>query len=113
MTNVFIESSDFDIGDGESFAFINRIIPDIKFLSNSDAGKVNIVLKTRDFPGDTLTTASTTQIAASTSKADVRARARQITLRLESDDDATNTGNDNVGWRLGATRMDVRSDGRR
>ena len=113
MTNVFIESSDFDIGDGESFAFVNRIIPDIKFLSNSDAGKVNIVLKTRDFPGDTLTTASTTQIAASTSKADVRARARQITLRLESDDDATNTGNENVGWRLGATRMDVRSDGRR
>ena len=35
MTNVFIESSDFDIGDGESFAFINRIIPDIKFLSNT------------------------------------------------------------------------------
>ncbi len=71
------------------------------------------MLKTRNFPGNTLTTASTTQIAASTSKADVRARARQITLRLESDDDATNTGNENVGWRLGATRMDVRSDGRR
>ena len=113
MTNVFIESSDFDIGDGESFAFINRIIPDIKFLSNTSGGKVNLVLKTRDFPGDSLTTASTSQIAASTSKADIRARARQIILRLESDDDAANTGNDNVGWRLGATRMDVKSDGRR
>jgi len=113
MTNVFIESSDFDIGDGESFAFINRIIPDIKFLSNSSEGKVNMVLKTRNYPGDTLTTASTSQIAASTSKADIRARARQVTLRLESDDDATSAGNDNVGWRLGATRMDVKSDGRR
>jgi len=110
---VFIESSDFDIGDGESFAFINRIIPDIKFLSNTSGGKVNLVLKTRDFPGESLTTASTSQIAASTSKADIRARARQIILRLESDDDAANAGNDNVGWRLGATRMDVKSDGRR
>ena len=72
-----------------------------------------MVLKTRNYPGDTLTTASTSQIAASTSKADIRARARQVTLRLESDDDATSAGNDNVGWRLGATRMDVKSDGRR
>ena len=71
------------------------------------------MLKTRDYPGDTLTTASTSQIAASTSKADIRARARQITLRLESDDNATSPGNNNVGWRLGATRMDVRPDGRR
>ena len=113
MTNVFIESSDFDIGDGEAFGFVNRIIPDIKFLSNSDAGQVNMVLKTRNYPGDSLTTASTSVIASNTSKADVRARARQITLRLESDDDASNSGNSNVGWRLGATRLDIRPDGRR
>ena len=113
MTNVFIESSDVDIDDGENFAFINRIIPDIKFLSNSSAGKVNLVLKTRDYPGDTLTTASTSQIAADTSKTDIRARARQITFRLESDDDAGSSGNDNVGWRLGATRLNVQPDGRR
>lgn len=113
MTNVFIESSDFDIGDGEAFGFVNRIIPDIKFLSNSDAGQVNMVLKTRNYPGDSLTTASTSVIASNTSKADVRARARQITLRLESDDDATDSGNSNVGWRLGATRLDIRADGRR
>ena len=113
MTNVFIESSDFDIGDGESFGFVRRIIPDIKFLSNSDAGKVNVVLKTRNYPGDTLTTASTSAIQSTTTKADVRARARQIALRLESDDDATNTGNSDVGWRLGATRIDIQPDGRR
>lgn len=113
MTNVFIESSDFDIGDGEAFGFINRIIPDIKFLSNSAAGQVNMVLKTRNYPGDSLTTASTSVIASNTSKADVRARARQITLRLESDDDASNSGNSDVGWRLGATRLDIRPDGRR
>ena len=113
MTNVFIESSDFDIGDGESFGFVRRIIPDIKFLSNSDTGQVNAVLKTRNYPGDTLTTASTSVIESNTSKADVRARARQIVFRLESDDDAHNTGNSDVGWRLGATRLDIQTDGRR
>jgi len=113
MTNVFIESSDFDIGDGESFGFVRRIIPDIKFLSNSDTGQVNAVLKTRNYPGDTLTTASTSVIESNTSKADVRARARQIVFRLESDDDADNSGNSDVGWRLGATRLDIQTDGRR
>ena len=113
MTNVFIESSDFDIGDGENFGFVRRIIPDIKFLSNSDTGQVNAVLKTRNYPGDTLATASTSVIESNTSKADVRARARQIVFRLESDDDAHNTGNSDVGWRLGATRLDIQTDGRR
>ena len=112
MTNVFIESSDFDIGDGEQFAFINRIIPDIRFLSNSSEGQVNIVLKTRNFPGDNLSTNSTTAISSTTQQSHVRARARQAVLRVESDDDNT-AANTSTGWRLGATRMDVRSDGRR
>ena len=112
MTNVFIESSDFDIGDGEQFAFINRVIPDVKFLNNSDGGKVNVVLKTRNFPGDTLTTNSTSAVSSTTQQAHVRGRARQVVLRLESDDDDSNANND-TGWRLGATRIDTRSDGRR
>ena len=112
MTNVFVESSDFDIGDGEQFAFINRMIPDIRFLSNSDGGQVNIVLKTRNFPGDTLTTNSTSAISSSTQQSHVRARARQAVVRIESDDDNV-SANTATGWRLGATRLDVRTDGRR
>ena len=112
MTNVFVESSDFDIGDGEQFAFINKMIPDIRFLSNSTGGQVNLVLKTRNFPGDTLTTNSTSAITSSTQQSHVRARARQAVVRVESDDDNT-TANTETGWRLGATRLDVRADGRR
>ena len=112
MTNVFVESSDFDIGDGEQFAFINRMIPDIRFLSNSSGGQVNVVLKTRNFPGDTLTTNSTSVITSSTQQSHVRARARQAVVRIESDDDNV-PGNTETGWRLGATRLDVRADGRR
>ena len=112
MTNVFIESSDFDIGDGEQFAFISRIIPDLRFVSNSSAGAVNMVLKTRNAPGDTLVTNSTNVITSTTSQKFVRARARQAAVRIESDDDDTSS-NSSVGWRLGATRLDVRPDGRR
>jgi len=111
MTNVFIESSDFDLAEGEQFAFIRRIIPDFKFLENS-AGTVNVVLKTRNSPGDSLVVKNTSSITSSTSKADVRARARQAVVRVESDDDNV-SGNTGTGWRLGATRLDINPDGRR
>jgi len=113
MTNVFIESSDMDIGDGEQFSFIKRIIPDYKFIKDDNQGNVNIVLKTRNFPGDSLTTNSTSAISANTQQAYVRSRSRQIALRFESNDDATDDGNLGIGWRLGATRIDIKPDGRR
>jgi len=114
MTNVFIESSDMDIGDGEQYSFIKRIIPDYKFIQDTtNNGSVNVVLKTRNFPGDSLTTNSTSAITSSTQQAFVRSRSRQIALRFESDDDATNNGNLSIGWRLGATRIDIKPDGRR
>tara|TARA_R110001583_G_scaffold60048_1_gene178743 strand:+ start:8625 stop:10490 length:1866 start_codon:yes stop_codon:yes gene_type:complete len=112
MTNVYIESSDFDIGEGEQFSFISRIIPDIRFLDNSSEGQVNFVLKTRNFPGDSLATNSTSVITSTTQQAYVRARARQAAVRLESDDDDV-SANTSTGWRLGATRLDIKPDGRR
>jgi hypothetical protein len=113
MTNVFIESSDFDIGEGDQFTFIRRIIPDFKFIENQNNGSINIVVKTRNFPGDSLTTNSTNEINETTQQAYVRGRARQMVLRFESNDDATNNGNLGIGWRLGATRIDIKADGRR
>tara|TARA_R100001463_G_scaffold124691_1_gene181832 strand:- start:49287 stop:51149 length:1863 start_codon:yes stop_codon:yes gene_type:complete len=112
MTNVFIESSDFDIADGEQYAFISKMIPDFKFLANSSGGTVNLVLKTRNFPGDSLTTSNTSSVSSDTQQTHIRARGRQAVLRVESDDDNVN-GNTATGWRLGATRMEVRPDGRR
>ena len=111
MTNVFIESSDFDIDPGgEDFQFINRIIPDIKFTGTGATGSngqaVNIVLKRRNFPGEDLTTAVTSTCTSNTTKIDTRVRGRQAVLRIESDDDG-------VGFRVGAMRLDFRPDGRR
>ena len=113
MTGVFIESSDFDIGDGNQFTSISSIIPDINFLQDSNSGSINIVTKVRNFPGESLTTKATSEISSSTTKADVRARGRQAVIRVESNDDQSGDGNVSLGWRLGATRLDVKADGRR
>jgi len=111
MTNVFIESSDFDIGDGEQFSFISRVIPDIKFLDSDTGSNINLLTKTRNFPGDTLTTAATSNITSTTQQNFIRARGRQAVIRISSNDG--DDGNVGVGWRLGSTRYDIRSDGRR
>ena len=113
MTGVFIESSDFDLGDGEQFAFARRIIPDFKFIEDQNNCSVNVVVKTRNFPGDSLSTNSTNEVNSSTQQSFIRARARQMALRIESNDDADNNGNLGVGWRLGATRIDIKADGKR
>jgi hypothetical protein len=114
MDNVFIESADFDIGDGEQFQFVRRFIPDVKFTSNSSGTqKINLVLKARNFPGDSLTTDQTSSFTATTTKVDTRARGRQAAVRFESDDDAETVDRLGVGFRIGATRLDIQPNGRR
>ena len=114
MTNVFIESSDFDLGDGEDFQFVNRIIPDVTFNGTGSVGasgqKVNIILKKRNFPGESLTTGATGSCTSVTTKIDTRVRGRQAVLRVQSDDTDTAIG---MGFKLGATRIETQPDGKR
>jgi len=116
MDNVYVQSADFDFGEGETLAFIKRIIPDIKFINavnTSPNGAVNVVLKKRDFNGESLSTNSTNQVTSSTTQSYVRARGRQFVLRFESDDDNSVGDRKDYKWRLGATRMDIQPSGRR
>jgi hypothetical protein len=95
-----------------NLALSEELFQTLNFYLTLDAGKVNIVVKTRNFPGDSLTTSSTSSIGSTTQQSNIRARGRQAVLRFESDDDDT-AANTSVGWRLGATRLDVKTDGRR
>ena len=116
MTGVFIESADFDVTDGENFTFVKRIIPDVAFVKQvgvNNTPAMNIVLKRRDFPNQTLTTDSTTQVTESSTLSNVRSRTRQVVLRFESDDDATASDQLGYKWRLGSTRLDLQPSGRR
>ena len=114
MDNVFIESADFDLGEGEDFQFIRRCIPDVKFTGNGGTGQaINFVLKARNFPGESLTTDQTTSFTGTTTKIDTRARGRQAAVRFESDDDASTGVRTGVGFRIGGTRLDLQPNGRR
>ena len=74
---------------------------------------INFLLKSRNFPGDTLVTNSTSQITATTRFKSLRARARQIAVRFASDDDLSATDATGYKWRLGTTRVEIQPSGRR
>jgi len=115
MDGVFIESADIDIADGENFAFVKKVIPDVLFdtqTGTSPSPAMNIVVKKRDFNGESLTTDSTTQVTSTATFSSLRTRSRQIVLRFESDDD-NSVDQKNYKWRLGSTRLDVQPSGRR
>ena len=114
MSNVYVESGDFDLGEaGNDIQSVNEIIPDVQFTGTNSASLINCVLKMRNYPGDSLTTKSTSNVSSTTQKLNVRGRARQLVLRFESDDDNVGAYTLGLGFRVGATRVGTRPDGRR
>jgi hypothetical protein len=102
----FIESSVFSIGDGEQFTFISRIIPDLDITSSDADTSVDYIIKARNYPGEALTTVSTSAVTSTTDQSFVRSRARSTVIRIES-------SASDIAWTLGDVRLDVRPDGRR
>ena len=102
----FIESADFDLGDGEQFMFMQRLIPDIDITSSNSSASVDYIVKTRDYPGDSLETNSTNVVTSSTQQSFLRSRSRQAAIRIQS-------STTNLAWTLGDLRLDLRPDGRR
>jgi len=98
----FLESSSFDVGDGDELMYINRIIPDYKFDSNES---VEIFVKVKEFPTDTYKVKGPFAINASTKKLDFRARGRQASVRV--------SGTNNGSWKWGSVRMAMQPDGKR
>jgi hypothetical protein len=110
----YIESSQLDIGEGDKFTFISKIIPDITFRESSGSPSVDFTVKARNYPGgtylqtntDAVERSSTTPVEQFTNQLNIRVRGRSFAFRVDSD----STG---VGWRLGSPRVDIRLDGRR
>jgi hypothetical protein len=116
MTNVFVESADIDISGGDSLTFVKKVMPDMRFITEasvSNSPAMNIVLKRRDYPSNSLITDSTSKITESTEFKNVRTRSRQIVLRFESDDDLPANDQKGYKWRIGSTRLDIQPSGRR
>ena len=100
--SAFIESGDGDIADGETFSFINKVIPDFQNME----GNAIITLKTRDYPNDTRTTGEAVTVNSSTRFYNTRTRGRQSSLKIENDGLGDN-------WRFGTIRINIRPDGKR
>lgn len=109
----YIQSSDFDLGDGEKFMLTRRIIPDVNFVSSTVQNpEINMTVRPRNWPGSNFTNDPSdtqrviqTSINQYTNQVFVRARARQMAIKISSDDLG-------VFWQLGALRLDAREDGK-
>jgi hypothetical protein len=119
--NAYVQSSDFDIGDGHNFGFVWRILPDVNFNgSNVNDPVVTMTVKPRQNSGtpygaadnpavqsyDNYSTRGSYDIQQFDGQVYTRLRGRQMSFRIES-----NTLG--VAWQLGTPRIDIRNDGRR
>lgn len=119
--DAYIQSSDFDIGDGHNFGFVWRILPDVNFNgSTTNQPLVTMTVKPRQNSGTPYGTADNPQVRSAQNYTNVpaytiqefdgqvytRIRGRQMSFRIES-----NTIG--VAWQLGSPRIDIRPDGRR
>jgi len=110
----YIQSSDFDLDDGDNFMLTRRILPDVGFDGSTAASpEVTLTIRPRNFPGSSFSADAAdtqrvieTSVGVYTDQVFVRARARQMALKVRSE-------NLNVQWQLGAPRLDARPDGRR
>jgi hypothetical protein len=102
--NSYVESSAMEISQGgDSLYMVDKVIPD---LTASDDTNLYLTLKTRKYPNSPDIDKGTFTVTNETTKVSTRARARQMTMKLES----TGTNDD---WQLGDFRINTRQDGLR
>lgn len=121
--NAYVEAAPLELSSegsydrGDRMMFIRRVLPDITFRNYGDnpiTPTVNLVFKMMDKPGGGFTSSSSSQVRRSaivpveefTEEVRVRLRGRSVSFRIEG------ASIDTV-WRVGTTRIDVRTDGQR
>ena len=119
--SAYIQSADFNIGDGHNYGFVWRMIPDITFDgSYVNNPQVTFTMRPRQNPGSNYGTASTPTVTSTqnyqsqrnytvqqfTEIIYTRIRGRQMAFKISSDGLGVN-------WQLGVPSIDIRPDGRR
>ena len=112
----FIESGPMDIGDGDKFTLIQKVIPDLTFQGSDSTSSpaATFTIRARNEPGlaysntssGTATRTSTSPVELFTNQINLRARGRSFSLKVDS----SATG---MKWKLGSPRVSIRPDGRR
>lgn len=104
MAGAFVQTGRADLQDGSYILLLDRIWPDFKFLGED--GSVTLTVYTWPAPEGQLTTHGPYPVTPNTPAIPVRARARQVALRI---DWATDT---DFNARLGTPMMRVSPSGR-
>lgn len=105
--NSFISSSPMDMGDGQQFTLIRRMIPDVSFRNSaSDTPTVSVTTRVRNFPNSSFLKTVQSSVTDTTEQVNLRLRGRQFSLKVDCD--ATD-----VAWRLGSFRYGMQPDGDR
>jgi hypothetical protein len=112
--NCYVQSTSFDMAEGDKVMSAWRVIPDLTFRTSDGSPLVTFTLKTQDFPGsgffeeeaNNVVRTATVPVERFTTQQYVRLRGRAMAFRAESNQF-------NTAWRLGASRVDIRPDGRR
>ena len=120
--NAYIESSEWDLEDGDSFVFIRRVLTDVTFDGSTDGTSPRLDLSIKPMKnsgsgynsplsvgGDSsalVVRTATAPIEEFTGQVFIRVRGRQFVMRLESDQIGT-------AWQMGSMRVDIRPDGKR
>jgi hypothetical protein len=118
----YIESAEWDVGDGDSFTFIRRILPDVTFRNSTEGTAPQLTMTIKPMknsgsgfndpqslggsPSALVTRIAQAPIEEFTGQVFVRVRGRQFVLRYEANKLGT-------AWQAGATRADFIKDGRR
>jgi hypothetical protein len=117
----YIQCADFNIGDGQNYGFVWRMIPDITFDgSYVNNPQVTFTLRPRQNPGANYSAAATPTVTSTqnyqgqrnytvqqfTQIVYTRIRGRQMAFKVSSDGLGVN-------WQLGVPAIDIRPDGRR
>jgi hypothetical protein len=117
----FVQSSDFDIGDGHNFGFVWRLIPDVTFDGSTvNAPALDFTVRPRQFPGSDYGNSNNPEVVSTVSYAgqrtyNVQQFTEQVYVRIRGRQMAFKVGSDTLGtaWQLGIPRIEVRPDGRR
>ena len=118
----YITSAEFDMDDGDNFAFVRRILPDVTFRKSTTSNpQVTMTLIPMQNSGSgydspqslggntnvaTITRTATAPIEQFTGQVFIRVRGRQMIFQIE--------GNQlGLQWQLGTPRIDIQKDGKR
>jgi hypothetical protein len=98
----FVKSGVVQIGEGNDFAFVSKLIPDVE----DQEGTLNAKLEFKNYPNNSTSVTKTTTFTDTTDFVSLRGRGREFTVNVVSNTTGT-------AWRLGTQRFDIQPDGRR